>query len=141
MHFQGLQKRAKKTIKNKQGKFNKKKRFGKSILNKAPAMLIEIINRKLKYDGLSILKINTQKVKASQYNHFTNDYTKKDLKDRWNEDINIQRDLYSSFLIMNVNEDLETINKEKCFKTYDNFKTLHDKEINRLKELKIVIIR
>ena len=137
MQFQGLQKRAKKTTKNKDGKFNKKKRFGKSLANKAPAKLIEIINRKLNYDGLKILKINTQKVKASQYNHFTGEYNKKELKDRWNKDIEIQRDCYSAFLIMNVNEDLETINQDKCFKTYDNFKILHDKEIERLKELKL----
>ena len=118
------------------GKFNKKKRFGKSLANKAPAMLIEIINRKLKYDGLEILKVNTQKVKASQYNHFTGEYNKKELKDRWNKDIEIQRDMYSAFLIMNVNDDLESINQKECFKTYDNFKILHDKEINRLRNLK-----
>ena len=46
MNFKGLQKRSKETTKNKQGKFNKKKRFGKSLANKAPAMLIEMINRK-----------------------------------------------------------------------------------------------
>ena len=137
MQFQGLQKHAKKTTKNKQGKFNKKKRFGKSLANKAPAKLIEIINRKLNYNGLKILKINTQKVKASQYNHFTNEYNKKELKDRWNEDINIQRDCYSAFLIMNINNDLETINQDKCFETYNDFKILHDKEIERLKELKL----
>lgn len=137
MQFQGLQKRIRKTTKNKQGKFNKKKRFGKSLANKAPAKLIEIINRKLNYDGLKILKINTQKVKASQYNHFTNEYNKKELKDRWNEDINIQRDCYSAFLIMNINNDLETINQDKCFETYNDFKILHDKEIERLKELKL----
>ena len=137
MQFQGLQKRAKKTTKNKQGKFNKKKRFGKSLANKAPAKLIEIINRKLNYDGLKILKINTQKVKASQYNHFTGECNKKELKDRWNNDIEIQRDCYSAFLIMNVDNDLETINQDKCINNYDNFKMLHDKEITRLKELKI----
>jgi hypothetical protein len=138
MQFAGLQKRSKKTtINTKNGKFNKKKRFGKSLANKAPSMLIEIINRKLKYYGMEILKINTQKVKASQYNHFTGEYNKKELKDRWNEDIQIQRDCYSAFLIMNVENDLELINRELCNKTYDNFKTLHDVEINRLKEMKI----
>lgn len=102
MQFKGLQKRAKNTTKNKNGKFNKKKRFGKSLANKAPAMLIEIVNRKLKYEGLEILKINTHKVKASQYNHFTGEYNKKELKDRWNKNVEIQRDCYSAFLIMNV---------------------------------------
>ena len=137
MQFKGLQKRVKNTTKNENGKFNKKKRFGKSIANKAPAMLIEIINRKLNYNGLEILKVNTQKVRASQYNHFTAECSKKELKDRWNEDINIQRDCYSAFLIMNVNDDLETIDRELCFETFDNFKELHDKEIKRLNELKI----
>lgn len=137
MQFQGLQKRAKNTTVNeKTGKFNRKKRFGKSLANKSPDMLIEIINKKLKYEELEILKVNTQKVKASQYNHFTGEYNKKELKDRWNEDINIQRDCYSAFLIMNINDDLEIINQDKCIETYDNFKLLHDKEISRLKELK-----
>lgn len=134
MPFAGLQKRSKKTtINEKTGKYNKKKRFGKSLGNKAPAMLIEIINKKLKYEGLKILKINTIKVKDSQYNQ----YNKKELKDRWNDDIRIQRDMYSAFLIMNVNDDLETINRGLCIKTYDNFKMLHDKEIERLKGLKL----
>lgn len=137
MQFAGLQKRSKKTTKNKNGKYNKKKRFGKSLANKAPAMLIEIINRKLKYNGMEIFKINTQKVKASQYNHFTGEYNKKGLKDRWNKDIEIQRDLYSAFLIMNVNNDLESINRNECFNTFDNFKILHDKEIDKLKQLKL----
>ena len=44
--------------------------------------------------------------------------------------------VYSAFLIMNVNDDLETINKQLCNDTYDNFKILHDEEINRLKQLK-----
>jgi hypothetical protein len=136
MNYKGLQRRSKNTTKNSKGKFNKKKRFGKSLANKAPAKLIEIINRKLKYEGMEILKINTQKVKASQYNHFTEKCNKKELKDRWNEHIEIQRDCYSAFLIMNVNDDLETINQELCCKEYDNFKELHDKEISRLKEMK-----
>ncbi|MBU3114097.1 hypothetical protein [Clostridium lacusfryxellense] len=37
---------------------------------------------------------------------------------------------------MNIGNDLETINRELCFRTYDNFKQLHDDEINRLKILK-----
>ncbi|MBU3189936.1 hypothetical protein K9O30_13030 [Clostridium bowmanii] len=66
-------------------------------------------------------KNNTQKVKASQYSYFTGEYNKKELKDRWNKDIQIQRDCYSAFLIMNVENDLELINRELCNKTYDNF--------------------
>ncbi|MBN3352149.1 transposase [Clostridium botulinum] len=137
MNYQGLQKRAKKTTKNKKGKYNKKKRFGKSLANKAPSMFLTILNNKLKYNGEKLYEINTKKVKASQYNHFTDEYNKKELKDRWNNDIEIQRDMYSAFLIMNVTgKKLDKIDRELCFKTYDNFKMLHDKEIDRLKELK-----
>ena len=138
MNYSGLQKRSKKTTKNKNGKFNKKKRFGKSLANKAPSMLIEIINRKLKYFNTEIKKINTYTVKASQYNHIEDAYTKKDLSERWNvfsidgKDVKIQRDIYSSFLIMNVNDKLEQVNRDKCIETFDGFRLLHDIEIERL---------
>ena len=52
MSFKALQRRSKKTeISEKTGKFKKKKRFGKSLSNRAPALLIETINRKLEYIG------------------------------------------------------------------------------------------
>lgn len=139
MSYKGLQQRSKNTtISSKTGKINKKKRFGKSLANKAPSMFLTILDNKLKWNGTKLYKINTYKVKASQYNHFNEKYNKKELSERWNifninsEEIKIQRDLYSSFLIMNVKENLEEINRDLCFKTYDNFKTLHDNEINRL---------
>jgi len=143
MNYSGLQKRTKKTTKNKDGKFNKKKRFGKSLANKAPAMLIEIINRKLKYYDTEIKKINTYTVKASQYNHIDDIYIKKDLSERWNvfnsENIEIQRDLYSSFLIMNVNNLGDKIDRSKCIETFEGFKNLHDIEIQRLRNSELSI--
>jgi len=141
MNYSGLQKRAKKT-----SKINKKKRFGKSLANKAPAMLIEIINRKLKYFGTEIKKINTYTVKASQYNHIKDTYNKKDLSERWNifriddKEVQIQRDLYSSFLIMNVNDKLDKVNRRKCFDKFDGFKVLHNIEIERLRSGNNVLI-
>jgi len=145
MNYSGLQKRAKNTTKNKNGKFNKKKRFGKSLANKAPAMLIEIINRKLKYFDTEIKKINTYTVKASQYDHINDIYTKKDLSERWNifdiddEEVSIQRDLYSSFLIMNVNNLADKVDRDKCFESFDGFKLLHDIEIERLRNSQLSI--
>lgn len=134
MNYAGLQSRAKKTEKNDNGKFKKKKRFGKSLANKAPSMLLTIIDRKLKYYDRQLIKIDTYSVKASQYNHFDETYTKKKLSERWNNfnGIKIQRDMYSAFLIMNVNTDLKTINKEKCDETFENFLMLHNKEVERL---------
>ncbi len=78
MRVQGLQKRAKKTTRNKMnGKINKKKRYGKVIANRSPAMLIEIIDRKLTYQGRKIKKINIVEVKASQFNHTLVNTTRK----------------------------------------------------------------
>ena len=135
MNYAGLQKRAKKTEKNDKGKFKKKKRFGKSLANKAPAMLLSIIDRKLKYYNRQLIKIDTYSVKASQYNHFDETYKKKKLSDRWNDfnGIKVQRDMYSAFLIMNVNPDLKSINKQQCDKTFNKFLTLHNKEVDRLR--------
>lgn len=140
MNYKGLQAKAKKTtINEKIGKYNKKKRFGKSLANKAPSKFIEILARKLKYWKEELHKIDTKEVKASQYNHITNEYKKKELKERWNNfgKFEIQRDLYSSFLIMNVNDDIKSINRDDCFKTFEKFKELHDMEISRLRSIKL----
>lgn len=134
MNYAGLQKRAKKTEKNDNGKFKKKKRFGKSLSNKAPSMLLDIIDRKLNYYEKQLIKIDTWSVKASQYNHLTETYCKKKLSQRWNNlnDVKVQRDMYSAFLIMNVNSDLKSINQDKCNERFKNFLILHNKEVERL---------
>lgn len=136
MSFKGLQAKAKKTTTNSKGKINRKKRYGKSIGNKAPSMLLTLIDRKLGYHGYQLNKIDTWSAKASQYNHFTDSYTKKSLNQRWNIFDNgdvIQRDLYSAFLIMNISDDLTSIDNKSCINKYNWFKVLHDIEINRLK--------
>ena len=137
MSFKGLQRRAKKTTKNVNGKFNKKKRFGKSLAKKAPALFLTLLGNKLEQLGSKLCKIDTAKVKASQYNHVNDSFSKKELGERWNviDEMKIQRDLYSSFLIMNVNENLTSVNLEKCVETYPNFVRLHDIEIERIRSL------
>lgn len=137
MRFQSLQIRTKKTTHNKKnGKINSKKRFGKSIAHRAPAMLLTIIDRKLGYQGRSIKKIDTYATKASQFNHLTGKYTKKQLSERWNEfgDFQIQRDLYSAFLIGNTNETLNSVDVDTCNAGWNNFVILHNREIARLKQ-------
>ena len=135
MNFSGLQKRAKNTEKNEKGRFKRKKRFGKSLANKAPSMLLSIIDRKLKYFGEELIEINTFEAKASQFNHFDGTYTKKSLSQRWNDfnGIKIQRDIYSAFLIMNISDDLKNFNINKCNERFNDFYRLHNLEVNRLK--------
>ena len=137
MNFSGLQHRAKESTYNKSGRINKKKRFGKSLANRAPAMFLEILNKKLGYNANEELhKVDTQKFRASQYDHTTDTYEKKTLNMRWiklgNGD-KIQRDLYSAFLLMNSTADMKKADRERCEKTYGKFKLLHDIEINRIK--------
>jgi len=134
MNFAGLAKRAKKTEKNSKGRFKRKKRFGKSIANRAPSMLLEIINRKLSYYDKQLIKIDTWHTKASQFNHFDETYKKKKLSQRWNDfnGIKIQRDLYSAFLIMNTANDLKSFDMNKCNERFENFYKLHNKEVKRL---------
>lgn len=137
MRFQSLQKRAKKTTRNqKNGKINRKKRFGKSIAIHAPAMLLTIIDRKLGYQGRSIKEIDTYSTKASQFNHLTGEYIKKQIFERWNDfgEIQIQRDLYSAFLIENTTETLDYVDINLCALRWGKFIELHHREIARLKQ-------
>ena len=136
MNYKGLQARAKETtINEKTGKHNRKKRFGKSLANKAPSMLLTILNNKLKFNGTHLYKIDTWTAKASQYSHIEDKYVKKDLSERWNDfgECKVQRDLYSAFLIMNIKDNLKEIDRDLCIETFNNFKELHNKEIERIR--------
>lgn len=134
MNFRGLAKKPTKTEKNENGRFKKKKRFGKSIGNRAPSMLLQIIDRKLSYYGKGLIKIDTWSAKASQFNHFDGTYNKKKLSQRWNDfnGAKVQRDMYSAFLIMNTADDLKSFDIDKCNERFENFYQLHNLEVERL---------
>ena len=135
MNFKGLQGRAKETKLDKNGRYAKKKRFGKSLANRAPAMFVTILEQKCKSAGGELHKVNTRTFKASQYDHTADEYQKKNLSQRWNHLKNgdkIQRDLYSAFLLMNSSPSLEEPDKKLCRKNYPQFAALHDAEMERL---------
>jgi putative transposase len=100
-------------------------------------MLISIIDNKLKSHGLTIKKIHTAQVKASQFDHFTQSYVKKKLSKRWNhfEQGDVQRDLYSAFLIMNTKDHLQEVDVERANETWNRFNELHEQEMERIKHL------
>ena len=136
MNYRGLQRRAKETTRNRRGKYNRKSRFGKSLRSCAPAMLLSMIDRKLRYEGKELHKVNTRAFRASQYNHVTDEYIKKRLSKRYNtiDGRWVQRDLYSAFLLMNSADDLQSTDRSLCFKTYGTFLGNHDRCITGLKE-------
>lgn len=136
MRIAALAKRSSKTTKNKKnGRIRSRKRYGKTILSRAPATLITAIDRKLQYIGRSVKKVDTFHVRASQYDHRTDTYKKKALGERWHtfqDGTKVQRDLYSAFLICYTNEALDQTDRKACIRNYQTFKHLHDEEIVRL---------
>ena len=135
MNFAALSKKSKEVEKNEKGKYKRRRRYGKSIANRAPAMFLAILDRKLKKQGKRLIEIDTQAARASQFNHFEQSYKKKKLSQRWNDfnGVKVQRDMYSAFLIMNVNEDLKSFDVEKCNERFEKFYELHEEEVARLK--------
>ena len=150
INYQALAKRSKNTEKSdkaitvitKDGttkevfKNKKNKRFGKSITDRSPGLFIKVIEDKCKRYKIKCNKINTAKVKASQYNHITDDYEKHKLSERTKiiGTYKVQRDLYSAYIIKNVKNDKENLNKRKLNKGFNKFIELQDKEIKRHKE-------
>lgn len=149
MDFKALAKRSKNlersekisVVKTKSGekqiyKYKKRKRFGKSVSDRSPCLFIKILEDKCKLYEVELNKINTSKVKASKYNHKTNKYEDHKLSERTKligKDL-VQRDLYSAFLIKNVNNDLETVNRSKCKKEFKCYLENQEKEIARIKD-------
>ena len=135
MDYQALAKKSKKTeISAKTGKYKKKKRFGNSIQIHAPAQLINLVRMKLHYVGGIVETVNNYKIRASQFNHLTGEYLEVKLNDRWKTllpNIEVQRDLYSAFLIEHV-EDKNNYNYETLSEDFKTFKQQHYILINEL---------
>lgn len=71
MRWRALARRTKKARRNKKGKILSKKRYGKSIANKAPGSFLSILEEKVIRMGGRFQRIVTWKAKASQFDHQT----------------------------------------------------------------------
>lgn len=137
MRWRALARRSKKTRKNKKGKNLSKKRYGKSIANKAPGLFLSVLEKKVLRYGGSFNRIITWEAKASQFDHMTGKYKPKKLSQRWHifeDGTKVQRDLYSAFLIKNTKRDLKTFNDKVCKKEFPAFLAMHNKVIKALQE-------
>ena len=122
-----LMKRAKETTVNSKGKFNKKKRFGKSIKNRCPGGFQSMVEKKFKITGGTYIEVPNN-YRASQYDHTADDYIKKKLSDRLyklRDGTEVQRDWYSSYLLYCYDYRTQNIDKEKC---NAEFKAQYNKE-------------
>ena len=150
MTFKGLQRRTKSTerqnkttdIVQKDGsikqvhKFKRKKRFGRSLNDRAPASFITILNRKAALYGGGVYKVQTKDFKASQYDHVEDNYKKAELKDRskYVGGYKVQRDLYSAYLLKNSNTKFDKPDREKCIYGFENFLKLQNNLICEMKK-------
>nr|WP_027871183.1 hypothetical protein [[Eubacterium] cellulosolvens] len=111
-----LMKRAMETTKNDKGRFNRKKRFGKSIKNRCPGGFQSNVEKKFKATGGTYIEVPNN-YRASQYDHTADDYIKKKLSDRFfklRDGTEVQRDWYSSFLLYCYDPMTHDIDKNKC---------------------------
>lgn len=149
MDYRGLQHRSKNTerqdkatvINNRKGKrhvvykYKRKKRFGKSLGNRAPSEFLTILKQKLDAADGQYNEIDTKAFKASQYNHADGTYTKVSLGTRFKviDGMKVQRDLYSAFLIQHSNSTLNAPDRRACIIDFKTFVELQDNEIQYLK--------
>jgi len=116
-------------------KFCRKKRFGRSMNNRAPALFLTLLSEKAAAYGGGVYKVDTKAFKASQFDHTTGEYTKHKLSEREKEVGGhvVQRDLYSAFLLKNANNTLDKPDVDKCKYEFDNFLRLQDKTLASMK--------
>ncbi len=122
-----LMRRAKETTKNNSGRFNRKKRFGKSVRNRCPGGFQAAAENKFKTTGGTYIEVPNS-YRASQYDHTADDYIKKDLSDRMyclQDGTEVQRDWYSSYILYNYDKKTRCIDKDKC---NEEFERLYEKE-------------
>ena len=137
-----LMRRAKETTKNSKGKFNKKKRFGKSIKNRCPSGFQTTVEKKFKISGGTYIEVPNN-YRASQYDHTADDYIKKKLSDRMyylTDGTLVQRDWYSSFLLYCYNIKTKDMDKNKCMTEFEKCYSKEKALIEWIKANKIKVL-
>lgn len=129
LNVKDLQKRKRETrINPKTGRPFSKKRYGKTVFKAAPGQFRMLLTQRAISTGCKVDIISPKKTKPSQYNHITGEFEKKELKIRiynlTDEITDVQRDLYSAFLIAHIeNDEYLTEQLEENFETfYENMK-------------------
>ena len=137
-----LMKRAKETTKNSKGRFNRKKRFGRSVKNRCPGGFQTTVEKKFKVTGGTYIEVPNN-YRASQYDHTANDYIKKKLSDRLyklRDGTEVQRDWYSSFLLYCYDYRTQGIDKEKCTAEFSRHYDREKDLISWIRENRIKIL-
>lgn len=148
MEFSALAKRSKKTerqdklseVKKKDGsvkivrKYKRKKRFGKSVNDRSPALFQTRLKQKCVQYGLAYMETDKWKYRASQYDHGLDAYIKVELSRRFKTVAGqvVQRDLYSAFLQSCMGTP-EKPDREKCLQLFGQFVKMQAELIMKMK--------
>lgn len=131
MDFRALAKRAKPGAVRKDGRPSRRKRFGRSVGEKAPGMLVAMVGRKA---AGALRRVDAGSYRASQLDHATGELAKKPLSKRW-ADVGgrrVQRDLYSAFLLMCASDVVDRADKARCDAAWPRFLEDHKAAIAAL---------
>ena len=137
LDVKSLQKRRRETrINPKTGRPFSKKRYGKAIFKAAPGYFRTLLLHRANSTGCKVDIISPKKTKPSQYNHITGEFDKKELKIRiynlTDEVTDIQRDLYSAFLIAHIENDKYLT--EQLEENFENFYKNMKKQLHILRQ-------
>lgn len=105
----------------------RRKRFGRSILNRCPGYFFVRTKQVFESTGGKFTEVNKM-YRASQYDHIAEAYIKKKLSDRWHiflDGLAVQRDLYSAYLLLCHNDDYTAPDHSKCIQNFDKFLENH----------------
>lgn len=150
MNFKALQKKSKKTerqdeaapVKQKDGsskmvcKYKRKKRYGHSIKNRSPGRMQADLKAKATQYGIPYYEIDIYQYRASQLHHDTGEYSKPALNERFKtiEGHQVQRDLYSAFLICHIDNTLTAPDFKACQLDFPHFVEMQDTLILNMKK-------
>ena len=137
LDVKSLQKRKRETrINPKTGRPFSKKRYGKAVFKAAPGYFRTLLLHRANSTGCKVDIISPKKTKPSQYNHITGEFNKKELKTRiynlTDEITDVQRDLYSAFLITHIENDKYLT--EQLEENFDNFYKNMKKQLHILRQ-------
>lgn len=135
--YKGWAARAKETkVSERTGKIQRKKRWGKSVADHAPAMFVTVLENKVKSLGGVFIKVDPKNA-ASRYDFTDGSFTKHELDERSitlsNGDTH-QRDLLAAFNLRHLKsgtEETKQYDRAAMRQHYDRFCELENEEMAR----------
>jgi hypothetical protein len=118
------------------GKEKSRKKFGYSVGHCAPSLFVSLLDQNLKNNNHpGVIKVKAKDLRPTQYNHTTDTYEKHGLDERvvYINGRPYQRDLYSAYKLLYVNEASTGYDKKALEENFAHFTELHDAEILRHK--------